>query len=386
MIRRSSCFILVIATTFSITALSGCDESLLSDAKEFNDIVVVSAQSIKKTYSGANDYARQCYITEIRFNPHQNIQHVDSKGKAMPLLYKYDPSDIRARELAIQGLLEYSGALAAIAGSDAPEQAAKLASQLATRLGNTADTLSKMNAESKGKDNKNDFRFASYSQPISNLASLAAKTWLKKVQKDSLKKCIEEGYDDVELAFDSLEKDLTDLNHDCYELGAKMAMLEEESYFNNKYGYSKDKPAANTPEFVEFSKIVADKDRLALLNEIRDLGKGLADIMASSPKPILDSLRESHKRLAKHLSSDFVAKKEAEAKLASEQNQNGNEVKQSVAQKPAVQQKVADKKGFIPSFGSYDAEGDTDIKQVAKGNLSGIYDAYKRVKVSLDNK
>ncbi|MDX2242532.1 MAG: hypothetical protein NW224_17735 [Leptolyngbyaceae cyanobacterium bins.302] len=335
--------------TFSVLMLSGCDESLISDVKEFDKVVSDSALSVKKTYSGVNDFCRQCYVTKLRFNPSARIKHRKDDADNSPdvLMFAYSPEDIRARELALEGLIEYSAGLMAIAGSDSPKQAGELAAQISERLGSTADSLSRLNEMSKStKDGQTTFKFESYSKPIATLAKLAAEKWVGKKQKDNLKECITSGYADTEATFDLLEEDLKNLWKFAYKQNAELTLLAQENYYNYRY-VRKDwkRPAIDTPDYEKYVAFVGDKSRLDLLNEIRDSAKSFSTLFTSSPEPLISRMRESHQRLKKYADEGKIRET-----------------------------------GIIDPNGKAD---DQDLRDKSKGMISAMLDSYRQIKMSL---
>lgn len=310
--NRNQIVTTALAALITIPSLSGCDASLLSDVKELDKIVSVSAASVQKTYDGVNDFCRQAYLTRRKFDPtlrvkHRHSQEEDPDEGVNSLVYQYSPEDLQARKLTLQGLIEYCAGLAAIAGSDSPAEAGQAAAQLGERLATTADTLTKLKEahQKKAGTKKDALKFEQYSKPISILAKLAAETWVKKVQKDSLKQCITEGYKTTEEAFDLLENDLDNMYDSAFKENAELTLIAEEMYYNNKFVLKSDNPgvipASGSAEHKAYFDAVSDKARLDTLNEIGVSAKSFAAICDASPKPLIQTMRTAHQRLFKYV-------------------------------------------------------------------------------------
>lgn len=295
--------------------LSGCDATLLSDVKELDKAVSVSATAIQKTYGGVNDFCRQAYLNRVRFDPTMRIKHRRKDGELDVLVCQYSSEDIQVRKLALQGLIEYCSGLAAIAGSDSPAEAGQAAAKFSEQLSTTADSLQKLTStiEQKSGTPGTKVKFAQVSKPLSILAKLAAEQWVKKMQKDSLKQCINAGYENTEKTFDLLEADLADMYHFAYEENAELMLLGEEMYYNNRYVLKNTNngaiPEPGTPEFKLFLDAISDKSRGDFINEIGNSAKSFASIRDSSPLPLIQTMRVAHQRLHQYVNKDSMKTK-----------------------------------------------------------------------------
>lgn len=218
-----------------------------------------------------------------------------------PLLYMYSPEDIRARELAIEGLTEYTAGLLMLASSDASQRAGATAGAIAERLAQTADLLSELDKESKQKTGA--FQFAPLSKPLSSLAKIAAEKWVSHVQREYIRQLIRDGYNDAEKTFAALENDVTGVLEHAYSDNAKINLLRED-YYNqaaNKMRFAGNTaPVVGSQEYAQYSAMVVDKGRLEFLREMQDSAKKLADLENVNPLSLIKNMRAVHSRLRKY--------------------------------------------------------------------------------------
>lgn len=303
--------LLPVIAVCSTLCLSACDyNNLIADVREFDSLISTATNSLKKTYLGINDYYRKTYIIERRFDVSKGIWVRNDDRSYSALVYKIDPVEIRARELVLQGLAEYSAGLAAIAGSDAPEQASALAAQLSARITSTASTLSSLQKDSGG----NSFDVSKFSGPISNIARITAKYWVRNMQKQQIKQSVEEGAPFVTATLDLLEADIENVFQSAYNENAELSLLAQQNYYNKTYRMlafreiPDENVDARKKRLEEYeSKVQAllkDKSRTDFLNEVSASAKELADLRTASPLPLVASMRAAHQTVLQYVDSD----------------------------------------------------------------------------------
>lgn len=308
---------ILLVIPFAALLLAACDyNNLIADAKEFDKLVATGTASLKKTYLGINDYYRKTYIAERRFNPEEKVWVRDDHRNYTALVFKIDPAEIQARELMLQGLAEYSAGLAAIAGSDAPEKASELVSQLSARLTNTASSLASI--KKSPSTGSKPFNIAAYSGPISNLARIAAKYWVRNMQKNYLKQSIIEGEPLVSTSLDLLEQDLDNIFDAAYQENAELTLLAQQNYYNRAYTVSLPQrlPEETDDDFrkrvqqydEKAQALLKDRARLDFLSELSAGGKELADLKTASPLPLIRSLRAAHATIRRYVDKPDVLK------------------------------------------------------------------------------
>lgn len=326
--------VLSIMSTAVMLILTGCEyNNLITDVKEFNTAVSVSVQSLKNTYSGVNDIYRKTYLLERRFDATKNILAIDSAGKYSNLVYTVDPQEIRARELALQAITEYSAGLAVLAGSDAPERVSELAAQLSQRIVSTSKTLSEL--EPPNKKSSRSFDISAYSGPIADIAKITADHWVRGVQSKELKKSISKGSPKAIAVLKLLKSNIKELFVAAYEENTEMNLIQMQVFYNQNYclplelrakDESIDAFVERKRKFIESNKdklqsLYKDKDRIALLNELDGYARELERLQLADPEPIIDSLIHANEELLnyankgdKGMKKGLLAKEDTEMK------------------------------------------------------------------------
>jgi len=307
---------LTIALTVCISsvALTGCDyNNLVSDVKDFNTAVLSATTSLRTTYTGMNDHYRKTYIIARRMDATKPVLAMGGDKQVSALVYQIDPFEIRARELALQAIAEYSGGLAALAGSDAPDKAAELAAQLSQRVVSTSDTLTQLQKPST-KSGKS-FDISTFSAPIGDLAKITAKYWVRGVQTKALKESIAEGSPKAIAVLQLLRSDITTMFDAAYTENAEYNLIQSQIFYNQLYTIPfkpKDKSesdeefAKRRREFFETNKekiqaLLKDKDRTIFLDELEARGKELETLRTTNPIAIIDSLIHANQSLLNYV-------------------------------------------------------------------------------------
>ncbi|MDX2107101.1 MAG: hypothetical protein SFY67_11930 [Candidatus Melainabacteria bacterium] len=273
----------ILIVTCLITTLSGCGLPRISKAtNDFDKGVQSAGASITQFYKNLNDYRRDVYVEQLQLDPKRTIDRTDVNDKPTPWIKWLSEDAIKSRVLAIEGLTAYTSGLAALANSDAPERTEKSIVAIGAKVKSISNNLNSL------QPGQNSVAIPDYATPIAGIASIVGKYWVQGKKEDSLRKCIDEGGEDVKKVLNYLEKDLADIHKYLYKTDASYNLALMENYYNNNY-------VSDDPQKIK--ELIANDKRTAFLKKSAESAKKLAYIDTANPVELVGKMRKVHDKL-----------------------------------------------------------------------------------------
>ena len=272
---------------------TGC--STTTDYKEpiskFQKSVNASSLVISTYYLEMNQFERNVYLAMRLLDEEKIEQPKVVKGET------FSAKSIKARLEAIRLLGVYSGRLAELAGTDAPERFGKGMETLGTNLGGLASTFSKLSNDSSAKEYSTQFGI------LGKIAGQIGQMILAAKRDEALTKAIIEGEEPVNKILGLLEKDLTDRIDLLQKTGASVGLAAYIEEYNNLLKLN---------DYKQMTWQQQRKLRKQLLEEIRKEAVRREIAVAFNPSSLVKDMKDAHDALVKYAKSDRKPKDFAE--------------------------------------------------------------------------
>jgi len=290
----------IIAPILCLSALSltGCDDlaALNRRIADFDTAVIKSSDAIQSYYEQLNDLERDFYFDNIRFMP-GNQMALTSPSKLYTvvdgkkvfkeyqsgLLVRFNQNDIEVRIAAIKALGKFGEGLALLAGSNAPDRAAKSIGDIGTEI-QAIDANIKSLSGAKGED------FTKFAGPISTIGGVVAKHWMKNVQKKAVIDSIVESKEDVLALLQLLEDELTMLDANVLQGQSQKDLNARINYYNLRYKMHK-------ASIAQKSDYIEDSKRKAYLEETKKFAAHVLVLQAMKPQQPVAAMKDSYEKL-----------------------------------------------------------------------------------------
>ncbi len=300
----------VLVCTSVVVLLSGCNSAIsLTNVVEFSNAIDKAAAALGRYYQSVNDLARQKYFDELRFKTDKqmgatDVVEWDENDQKLTyntgLIFYYNPNDIQLRVQVLTLLGKYVQGLAALASSDAPQQAEGAIQGISADMSGISTNASAL----IGNDNSKSAQ--DYGVPITQITSMCVKSWLEHKRERSLTDSITQNADNIDKLFKNLERD-TSLLSQTYANNANGSLLVWVNYYNN-YETSKN----------ENKELPLDSSRQQILQGAYSAASKIALIGAADPKILIQTMHRAHKDLVEYSKNRNYPKKERELQLLAE--------------------------------------------------------------------
>lgn len=262
----------------------------------FTEAATVSIASVREFYAGVNDFYRWAYLETAKVSIGAGSQIGEISNEQPTGLKRKIPDEyIRPRLDLLDALGKYSSNLAELAGSDAPDKAAKAIEESGKHISQISAQINTLkNSSSAAK-----LDIDKYTTPITKLAAILTREGMDWKRNRDLKKNIKEAAPFVKEACGYLADDTELLVPSVYDKMIDQVLSGYITYYNNYM----------------LTKGVPDKDlapyRQTMLNDICSLEERRLALVQTNPKAAIEKLANLHEKIV-----DVVLKREHGPTLA----------------------------------------------------------------------
>ena len=286
----------------AITLLTGCDGARLEKAVvELNAGTQQSVSALRSFYESMNDFERDFYFITLRFRPTKEMVEKEKLKMSIPailattegggekeivvvketgLIQAYSDADIQARIGALKALGEYTAVLAKLASSDAP-------AKFQTEMMELKDNMNGISSHISQLSGKDSTAFTNYAGPISELAGIVGKHWLKVRKKKDLMESVKVGAPKVSALLDSLDTDLSNVVTGIDSVRKQQILDYYIQYYNKNFRTTN----ADSDEAVS---LVTSGTRKQFLDEAKEAAKRLQLVDSFKPRELVAAMRKAH--------------------------------------------------------------------------------------------
>lgn len=258
---------LVLGITFCV-AISGCTNiDFKEPISEFGVAMSTSAIVLNNYYSNLNAAERKVYLTRIKYSDEEDIGVIAQDGSRTGLINYYPPEWIKAKTDTITLLSLFGSRLAALAGSNDPEQFSSGVLVLGENLNTLGAQIGKI------AKTENQIKF---SGDISKIISILGEMYQDHKRDVAITDAVNQGHIAVGHALDFLESDLPTINT-LQETGRWQSLAAPTVYYNNNL------VGKNAP--------LAQKEKI--LGEIESNAQALELASSQDPARVIAAVREA---------------------------------------------------------------------------------------------